>query len=389
MANYTLTVNSQFDPFSYQELLQPALMATQAHRELEDQYSTLSTEANIWDNLVNKEKDKKAYSLYKSFSDDLEQQVEQLAREGLNTSSRKRLLNMKSRYSKDITPLVEAKNALREANTLRDKAGPDAIFEVSRYNSLDDFLGGKTANNRYQSASAITSKTAAITEAVMKEALQDPGFKEIPEVQQYMITTHTGGSYEDLMAAIANNPRAQSKFAAIKKQVMEEVDYGNYDTYGQAAIESAVNTGLYAGLDKPVRQFMANKVIPPKPGDDSPGTGGSGTSRVNRMSKAIILDTEGKVRGEGDEVALDKSFKSVKYSDLSSYPELEAVAKAKVGNDSDGYDYYLVDTSGIFDKEPKYTRIALVPREPKVVDSIGTMTLDQLSELLKKAQEGK
>lgn len=436
-----LRLNTRFNPFTYDELVRPLADYGKAYKEVEEAYSTLSEQTEAFKDEVNQANSPEAYKMYKQYSDVLNTVVDDFS-QGMTGANRAKLLGMKRDYARSIVPIAKASEAMKEANAMRDKAGPDAIFEVNRYNSLDDFLGGKTANNRYQSASALTSKTAAITEAVMKEALQDPEFKKVLGNQQYMITQHTGGSYEDLMTAIANNPVAQNKFAEIKRQVMKDAGYENYDAYGKAAIENAVNTGLYAGLDKPVRQFEANKAyITPelqerqrqfniglktqgydkdgnvdpsspywklqgieydkenktwkvvgKPGNQKPGgseAGGSGTSRVNRMAKAIILDTEGKVHGEGDDVVLDDSFKSVKYSDLSSYPELKAIAEAKVGNDSDGYDYYLVDTGGIFDDTPIYNRIAIVPREPKVVDSTGTLTPEQLSAILKAAQGGK
>ena len=74
-----------------------------------------------------------------------------------------------------------------------------------------------------------------------------------------MLTQHTGGSYEDLKAAIANNAQAQNRFAEIKAQVMKDAGYDRYDTMGKQAIEDAINTGLYAGLDKPARSFQANQ----------------------------------------------------------------------------------------------------------------------------------
>jgi hypothetical protein len=148
---------------------------------------------------------------------------------------------------------------MKEANDLRVKAGPDAIFEVGEYNSLDQFLHGKKANNKYQSRDALTKRTAAMTEAAMASAMKDPEFQKAMGDQYWMLTQHTGGSYEDLKAAIANNAQAQNRFAEIKAQVMKDAGYDRYDASGKQAIEDAINTGLYAGLDKPARSFQANQ----------------------------------------------------------------------------------------------------------------------------------
>lgn len=253
-----LSLNTRYNPFTYDELIKPLMDYKKAYDEVEEAYSNLSQQTEAFKDEVNKANSPDAYIMYKQYSDALNEVVDDFSK-GMTAANRAKLLTMKKDYAKNIVPIAKASEARKEANALRDKLGPDAIFEVNRYTSLDDFLGGKIANNRYQSASAITNKTAAIAEAAMKEALQDPEFIKVLGDQQYMLTQHTGGSYEDLVAAIANNPAAQNRFAEIKRQIMDEVGYNNYDIYGKAAIESAVNTGLYAGLDKPIRQFEANK----------------------------------------------------------------------------------------------------------------------------------
>ena len=253
-----LKIDTQFNPLTYEDLVKPIVDYEKAYKEVEDAYSTLAEQTDAFSNIINQSNSPDAYNMYKEYSDALNTAIDDFS-QGMTIGNRAKLLKMKRDYAKNILPIAAASEAMKEANNIRYKAGPDAIFEVSSYDSLDDFLGGKVANNRYQSASAITAKTAAMTEAVMKEALQDPDFKKIMDNQQYMITQHNGGSYEDLMAAIANNPVAQNKFVEIKQQIMKDSGYNNFDIYGKAAIESAINAGLYAGLDKPVRQFEANR----------------------------------------------------------------------------------------------------------------------------------
>lgn len=69
-------------------------------------------------------------------------------------------MGMKSGYASNISPIEKASDAMNEANRLRDEAGSDAIFEVSRYNSIDNFLHGETANNKRESRQDIQTRTA-------------------------------------------------------------------------------------------------------------------------------------------------------------------------------------------------------------------------------------
>ena len=75
MANYSITVNSKFKPFSYQELLAPVLLATQAHQDVEEKYGELEAKANMYEKIANANPESKAASMYKKFSDDLRKRI--------------------------------------------------------------------------------------------------------------------------------------------------------------------------------------------------------------------------------------------------------------------------------------------------------------------------
>lgn len=408
MANYTLTVNSQFDPFSYQELLQPALMATQAHRELEDQYDTLSTEASIWDNLINKEKDKKAYSLYKSFSDDLEQQVEQLAREGLNTSSRKRLLNMKSRYSKDITPLVEARNALREANALRDKLGPKAIFEVDRYTSLDDFLDGKVANNKYIDANDVIVRVGDRAKSTASAL--------------YNSMVSSGVSREE---ALLRLQRLESpELLNIGTEEWNASSGDNFDGVGQAKLKNAIRTGMSKALD----QIISDETLTAAQRDASArgwaalkqkdierdidlalmglkydkatgtiskitstplGTGSNkpSTNRAATIPSPIAFYMKGEDKVKEDilstEAAQMKGGTVIEFKDLPS--KIQTGIKKRLSEGDDISNYIFTEFEGDWFTPTKYL---LTPKDIELVPGTTSgLTGEQLEEIIKRARE--
>lgn len=253
-----LVIDSKFRPFSYDELIKPLTQYKEAYDKVEADYSNLAAQTEQWKDIANQTQSPEAYAMYSKYANDLNNIVDDFSK-GMTLQNRSQLLAMKRRYASDIQPIARASEAMKEANDLRIKAGPDAIFEVGEYNSLDQFLHGRTANNRYQSRDALTKRTAAMTEAAMASAMKDPEFQKAMGDQYWLLTQHTGGSYEDLKAAIANNAQAQNRFAEIKAQVMKDAGYDRYDTMGKQAIEDAINTGLYAGLDKPARSLQANQ----------------------------------------------------------------------------------------------------------------------------------
>lgn len=132
MANYSLVVNSKFQPFSFDRYLQPYQIYGQNYKEIEEQYTDLSTKAGIWDGLANKQTDPHTYKMYKTYANDLENQASQLASEGLNAVSRKNMLNMRARYSKEIIPVEQAYNQrskLAEEQRKLRAANPSIMFD--------------------------------------------------------------------------------------------------------------------------------------------------------------------------------------------------------------------------------------------------------------------
>ena len=262
-----MRLDVQFNPFTYEELIRPIADYNEAYNALADSYATLSDQTEAFRNEVNATDSPIAYEQFNKYSDNLGAAIDDFSR-GMTSSNRANLLNMKRRYSKEIGTIAKAAEARKAANDLRDKAGPDAIFEVSSYNSLDDFLGGKVANNKYQSATAITSETAALIETVMKNAIEDPEIRQFldaksKETGYNLLIQHTGGSYEDLQAALSTaileEPSIANKFQQIKNQVLKSHGYERHDALGKAAMERAVNTGLFVGLDKPVKTLIENR----------------------------------------------------------------------------------------------------------------------------------
>ena len=144
MANYSLVVNSKFQPFSFDRYLQPYQIYGQNYKEIEEQYTDLSTKAGIWDGLANEQTDPRTYEMYKTYANDLENQASQLASEGLNAVSRKNMLNMRARYSKEIIPIEQAynkKSKLAEEQRKLRAADPSIMFDRDFSSiSLDNLL---------------------------------------------------------------------------------------------------------------------------------------------------------------------------------------------------------------------------------------------------------
>ncbi len=264
MANYSLIINSQFKPFSYQEMLAPTLMATQAHQALEDQYGELSTKASVWEEMANEQTDPYAYKMYKTYANDLEEQAGQLAREGLNATSRRDMLNMKARYSKEITPIEQAYvTRQKQAEQQQQALLQDPTLMLSRRastTSLDDYIKNPQLAYEAYSGKLITAQAAQAASALAKEMQEKPRkWRNILGNSYYESMMQKGFSSQAVLQAIQDNPNAAPQLTRIVEDAINSSGVRNWGD--QATIARAIDyakQGLWSAVGETQYQVLDN-----------------------------------------------------------------------------------------------------------------------------------
>ena len=263
MANYSLIVNSKYSPFTFQELLQPALLATQAHQELENQYADLSTKANVWEGLANEQTDPEAYSMYKKYSDDLQKQADLLAREGLNINSRKALANMKSRYSSEIIPIENAYKKRQELINQQIEAllRDDTLIFDTDYStvSLNSLIKNPNATYTPLSGASIAKRTATMAKEAANAVMRDPEYKSIYNSQYVQQKIMQGYDMSQIIAAAQRDPNAPKALLGIVDAIKGQVGYDKWSNDNKKKIDSYINEGLEAAAGTPKIDVMSNR----------------------------------------------------------------------------------------------------------------------------------
>lgn len=264
MANYSLVINSQFKPFSYQEMLAPTLMATQAHQALEDQYGELATKASVWEEMANEQTDPYAYKMYKTYANDLEAQAGQLAREGLNAASRRDMLNMKARYSKEITPIEQAyATRQKQAEQQQQALLQDPTLMLSRRastTSLDDYIKNPQLAYEAYSGKLITAQAAQAASALAKEMQEKPRkWRSILGNSYYESMMQKGFSSQAVLQAIQDKPNAAPQLTKIVEDAINSSGVRNWGD--QATIARAIDyakQGLWSAVGETQYQTLDN-----------------------------------------------------------------------------------------------------------------------------------
>ena len=263
-ANY-IVINSKFKPFSYAEMLQPVQMATLAHQEVENEYADLATKANVWDGMANEQTDPYAYKMYKTYSNDLEEQAGQLAREGLTPASRQNMLRMKQRYSSDIVPIEQAYKRRQElTDEQRKLLSQDNTLMFDRNASmlsLDDLIKNPQLTYQSYSGATLAKQVGTAAQNLAKEMRENPRkWRNILGNQYFETIMQHGYRPEEIVQVLQNDPNASS---VLKGIVEDAVGSSNIASWGDKstlnrAYEYA-RQGLWNAVGETQYQIQSNK----------------------------------------------------------------------------------------------------------------------------------
>lgn len=263
-ANY-IVINSRFKPFSYAEMLQPIQMATLAHQEVENEYAELAIKANIWDKMANEQTDPYAYNMYKTYSNDLEEQANQLAREGLTPASRQNMLKMKQRYSSDIIPIEQAYKRRQElADEQRKILAKDNTMMFDRdasMLSLDDLIKNPQLTYQSYSGSLLTKQVNDAAKNLVRVMRNNPReWRSILGNQYFETIMQTGYMPEEIVQVLQGNPNT----APILNQIIEDaVKSSNIASWKDpSTLKRAYDyagQGLWSGIGETQYQTLSNK----------------------------------------------------------------------------------------------------------------------------------
>lgn len=264
MANFSLVVNSKFNPFSFERYIQPYQIYGQAYREVEDTLSELDTKASVWEEMANEQTDPYAYKMYKTYANDLEEQAGQLAREGLNAASRRDMLNMRARYSKEITPIEQAYAARqKQAEQQQQALLQDPTLMLSRRastTSLDDYIRNPQLAYEAYSGKLITAQAASAASALAKEMQEKPRkWRSILGNSYYEAMMQKGFSSQAVLQAIQDNPDAAPQLTRIVEDAINSSGVRNWGD--QATIARAIDyakQGLWSAVGETQYQTLDN-----------------------------------------------------------------------------------------------------------------------------------
>lgn len=292
--NFSLIVDSKFQPFSFERYIQPYQMYGEAYKEVENTLGELATKANIWDGMVDEQRDPETYKKYKAFAKELEEQASKLAREGLNAANRRGIFNMSTRYNKEIVPIENAYKRKQELVDEQRKAllqDPTALFEKdASLLSLDDFIANPQMSYTPHSGKALTNQVGAAVKNFIKQMQDNPRkWSSILKDQYYETIMQNGLSLNDILKVLNEEEGASPVLQKIVNDVLESTGISKWkdkDMLNKAKYYAGL--GLWEGIGDTKYETLANRGITNSTSKDK-------DLKPNLFAPRVIEGAQGKV----------------------------------------------------------------------------------------------
>lgn len=258
-----LTNSAKFNPYTFDEMLKPLAMASDAYNAVQSGIEELGAKADLMKMYANEVPDSKTANMYNSYAKDLENQASMLAKHGLTPVSRQGLLNMKRRYSSEVVP-IETAVARREALTKEQREAllrdPSLMFDVDYSKTqLDYLLDNPNATYNPISGNELTKRAAQMAGNLAKVVQGNPKYQSILNGQYFQQMTQMGYTPAQIMQTVLNDNNAPVELRQIAETVFNDAGLSKYSQDIQDRARGFINSGLYEGIGTAKYDAMSNR----------------------------------------------------------------------------------------------------------------------------------
>ena len=262
MKNYSLIVSSAFNPYSLQELLPIYQANAQAQYQAEEAFSQLQMKADQWEKLANNAQDADVYSKYKAYSNQLKAAADDILNNGINTASRRNLMNMRAQYASNIIPIEEAYHKRQQQAQVVWQArlqDPTLIAQDPSELGLSYYMKNPTYTPQSYSGKLLTAQSAQAAQNLAKTLSSYGKGEPIDSYTNTFIQKH-GLTRNDIQKYLNGETTATNKvLGAIYQQVYDSSQIGNWANENQRRqAANFIKQGMWSAIGQDTVQAMEN-----------------------------------------------------------------------------------------------------------------------------------
>ena len=257
MANTFITNTSKFKPFSFQEMLQPYAIYTDAYNKTEEELANLDIMAGDVASKLNNPLDEELRKQYQGFQDELNTAMNDLYDKGLTPGTRKKLAGLKARYAKDLNPINEAYKAYQTDQEYINKMAiehPEILIEGAG-KSVSDYIGGKVPQMRSINTEDLMTEALNVAKTQAGRTYRESGWTSTAGGRFLERNIEVGLNDTDfnnaLAEAMSTNTTVSGNAQLIRNSINEMINtpsFENLSPDNQRRALNAVIKGVRAGF---------------------------------------------------------------------------------------------------------------------------------------------
>ena len=260
--NYSLMISSSFNPYSLQELLPIYQANAQAQYQAEEAFSQLQMKADQWEKLANNAQDADVYNTYKAYSNQLKAAADDILNNGINTASRRNLMNMRAQYASNIIPIEEAYNKRQQQAQVLWQArlqDPTLIAQDPSELGLSYYMKNPNYTPQSYSGKLLTAQSAQAAQNLAKTLSSYGKGEPIDSYTNTFIQKH-GLTRNDIQKYLNGETTATNKvLGAIYQQVYDSSQIGNWANENQRKqAANFIKQGMWSAIGQDTVQAMEN-----------------------------------------------------------------------------------------------------------------------------------
>ena len=253
-----IIVNSEFKPYTFAQMLEPYKIIKDERQKIEEDYSTLMSQAEAFKNYANQIENREAKGVHQSYMDALRQASDEFS-SSTTSMDRRALRELKRRYYDEILPIANAAEQVKQAASDRDKISirhPSAIYKKNGY-SIDKAMAGESANNEYVVGDDILNKTKEDVQALVAASIDyDARSRQLQDITKpYFVfeqgfdenTLSRGLNYSILENELSGT---EKQIRSIKESARQAAGYSAFDDEGKAQLDAMIDRGIRQGGTK-------------------------------------------------------------------------------------------------------------------------------------------
>lgn len=261
-----IIVNSEFKPYTFAQMLEPYKIIKDERQKIEEDYSTLMSQAEAFKNYANQIENEEAKKAHQNYMDALRKASDEFS-SSTTSMDRRALRDLKRRYYSEILPIANAAEQVKQAASDRDKISvrhPSAIYKQNGY-SIDKAMAGEFANNEYVVGDDILNKTKEDIQALVAANIDyDARSRQLQDITKPYFVFEQGFDESTLSRgldySIPENTLTdtEKQIRSIKESARQAAGYDAFDVKGRAQLDAMIDRGIRQGGTKTFTQ-MENK----------------------------------------------------------------------------------------------------------------------------------